>query len=134
VKVGRCIRGGQRAQRRATSAPCSAVAGINAGYSLALDMPAGEASNMRCGGCKLDHVSGWWTEQRHIYCKGERGVPPRKCDRAHCQTPWIYGNKKKYAPFQGTRIGELEFANRVVCRVWIKCPVMRIVWIFKICR
>jgi len=66
--------------------------------------------------------------------KGSVEYLHEKCDRAHCQTPWIYGNKKKYAPFQGTRIGELEFANRVVCRVWIKCPVMRIVWIFKICR
>ncbi len=41
MKVGRCVRGGQRARRSAPSVPCSAAAGINAGYHLALDMPAG---------------------------------------------------------------------------------------------
>ena len=40
VWVGVCIREGQRVLPSATSAPCSAGAGINAGYHRVLDKPA----------------------------------------------------------------------------------------------
>lgn len=40
----------------------------------------------------------------------------------------------KHIPFCGARIWEFEFADRVVCRMWIKRPVMRIIGVIEICR
>ena len=59
-----------------------------------------------------------------------------KGERAHCQTPWTYGskNKVKHIPFCGARIWEFEFADRVVCRMRIKQPVIRIIGVIEICR
>jgi hypothetical protein len=37
-----------------------------------------------------------------------------------------------YVPFCGTRVGELEFNNRIIRRVWVEEPVMRVIGIFEI--
>ena len=53
--------------------------------------------------------------------------------RGYCQTPWTVGSKRvEYIPFCGTRVGELKFANRVICWVWVKGLVIRVVGIFEI--
>jgi hypothetical protein len=38
----------------------------------------------------------------------------------------------EYVPFCGTRIRELEFANRVICWVCVKGLVIRVIGIFEI--
>lgn len=40
----------------------------------------------------------------------------------------------KHIPFYGASIWEFEFADRVVCRMCIKRPVMRIIGVIEICR
>ncbi len=42
--------------------------------------------------------------------------------------------QSEHIPFYGARIGELEFADRVVCRMRIKRLVIRIIGVFEICR
>ena len=37
-----------------------------------------------------------------------------------------------YVPFCGTRVRELEFGNRIIRRVRVEGPVMRVIGIFEI--
>ena len=68
--------------------------------------------------------------------QGKSGASPSKGESAHCQTPSTYGEQKqvKHIPFCGARIWEFEFANRVVCWMRIKRPVIRIIGVIEICR
>lgn len=40
----------------------------------------------------------------------------------------------KHIPFCGARIWKFEFADRVVCRMRIKRPVIRVIGVIEICR
>jgi hypothetical protein len=44
---------------------------------------------------------------------------------------FVPGSQKDVA-FCGVRIWEFEFADRVVCRMWIKRPVIRIIGVIEI--
>jgi len=58
--------------------------------------------------------------------KGDRG---ESVARHHRRTRT---KTSEHIPFCGTRIWEFEFADRVVCRMRIKRPIMRIIGVVKI--